>query len=269
MFRAVAVAALALAMLIGGAVAFGAIPGAGGQIDVCVGKIGGVVRAIDTERGERCSAALERALSINQTGPAGPKGNTGATGTAGAPGATGAQGAAGAKGDSGATGAAGATGAQGVSGAKGDPGADVRMYGAFGTGSPVLLDEFNEPESVALPGLTSTVTVPANSVVSISTDGGFLAPPSDDDPDETTTVAVSIVMDGAGTDTARRAMTLARTPGLPTFGAWSMTVTMPIPAGTHTFAVLAAHNSGADVLASGGASSLTLQGHLTVTVTSS
>ena len=83
MSRVVVVVGLAVAALLGGAVAFGAIPGAGGQIDACVGKVGGVVRIIDVEKGEKCVAALERPLAWNQAGRPGPAGARGPQGESG------------------------------------------------------------------------------------------------------------------------------------------------------------------------------------------
>jgi len=112
--RVVATLAVAACVLLGGAVAFGAIPGTGGQIDACVLKVGGVLRAVDTEKGEHCSQALERPLSWNvagQPGPAGPKGDPGAAGNAGPAGPTGDPGPQGPKGDTGPAGPQGSPGA--------------------------------------------------------------------------------------------------------------------------------------------------------------
>ena len=112
MVRFIAISAVTAAALLGGAVAFGAIPRANGRIDACVAKAGGSVRVIDTEKGKKCSQARERPLSFNQTGP---KGNPGVPGVKGDPGERGAPGAPGTKGDKGETGP-GATGAAPISG---------------------------------------------------------------------------------------------------------------------------------------------------------
>lgn len=91
-------------------VATGAIPGTGGKITACYGKVGGVMRVIDVDDGERCLSALERQITFNQQGP---KGDSGAKGD---PGPTGPAGATGAKGDT------GAQGERGPQGEKGEPG---------------------------------------------------------------------------------------------------------------------------------------------------
>jgi hypothetical protein len=108
------------------------IPGAGGQIDGCYSKVGGVLRAIDKQAGQACSSKLEVPISWNQTGPKGapgsagppgPKGAPGDTGAAGAPGEDGAPGTKGDPGEKGEPGAKGDTGAAGVPGENGAPGA--------------------------------------------------------------------------------------------------------------------------------------------------
>ena len=116
-------------------VASGAIPGAGGKVSTCYGKVGGVLRVIDAEKGEKCSSTLEKPLTLNQQGPKGDPGAAGAKGDAGAAGTPGAKGDKGDKGDNGAPGAAGAKGdpgAPGAAGAKGDegdPGASLASLG--------------------------------------------------------------------------------------------------------------------------------------------
>ena len=121
-----------------GGIAYATIPDVSGLISACYSSTSGALRVIDSAA--KCSAA-ERALSWNQTGPAGAqgpqglKGDTGAVGAQGPQGAkgdtgaTGAQGPQGLKGDTGDTGATGAqgpkgdTGAMGAQGLKGDTGA--------------------------------------------------------------------------------------------------------------------------------------------------
>ena len=135
----VAVGVLAATALAGG-IAWASIPDANGVIQGCYTKVGGVLRVIDTTKGQKCTDA-EVAISWNQKGPkgdtgpagpagaAGPKGDTGATGPTGAagpkgdPGPAGADGAAGPKGDTGLAGAAGAAGPKGDTGATGPAGA--------------------------------------------------------------------------------------------------------------------------------------------------
>jgi hypothetical protein len=110
----------AAALAAGGAgVATGAIPDGSGTITACYGKVGGVLRVVDTEKSQHCAANLETQLVLNQQGPAGPPGPKGDPGRDGAPGAQGLAGTAGAKGDKGAD---GAKGEKGEPGATGDPG---------------------------------------------------------------------------------------------------------------------------------------------------
>ena len=89
--RRAAVPALVSALVLLVGVATGAIPGsADGKISACYGKVGGVVRVIDVERGEKCSTALEKPLAWNIAGPAGrdgPQGRPGPQGEQGLPGA--------------------------------------------------------------------------------------------------------------------------------------------------------------------------------------
>jgi hypothetical protein len=74
-----AVSSCAAALLVGG-IAWAAIPGEGGVISACYGKVGGVVRVIDTAKREKCVAGLEVPLSWNQQGPKGDPGTPGAAG---------------------------------------------------------------------------------------------------------------------------------------------------------------------------------------------
>ena len=96
-----------------------------GQIDGCASKVGGVLRVIDLEKGEKCHATLERPIAWNQTGPAGapgapgPAGPAGAKGEQGPAGANGEKGAAGPQGEPGAPGPKGETGPQGPQGPAG------------------------------------------------------------------------------------------------------------------------------------------------------
>jgi hypothetical protein len=112
-------AAITAALIAGAAAAFASIPAADGTINGCYTKVGGVLRVIDTAKGESCNPRLETALKWSQTGPAGPaglpgpKGDTGQTGPAGPKGDTGP---AGPKGDTGSAGPQCDTGPQGPAG---------------------------------------------------------------------------------------------------------------------------------------------------------
>ena len=82
--RRAAVPALVSALVLLVGVATGAIPaGSDGKISACYGKVGGVVRVIDVERGEKCSTALEKPLAWNIAGPAGRDGSQGPPGPQG------------------------------------------------------------------------------------------------------------------------------------------------------------------------------------------
>ena len=114
--RTVLIAVVAALIAGGAGVASGAIPGAGGGISTCYGKVGGVLRVIDADKGEKCSSTLEKPLTLNQQGP---KGDPGAPGVKGDPGAPGVQG------------DPGADGAKGDKGDKGDPGAPLASLGSL------------------------------------------------------------------------------------------------------------------------------------------
>ena len=137
MYRGIAVAVLAVAALLGGAVAFGAIPGSGGKIDACYAS-DGALKVINTETSPPATCAKGwTPITWSQTGPAGPPGKAGADGARGSqgepgpngaqglqgePGPAGADGARGPQGEKGERGADGSAGADGAPGPKGDPG---------------------------------------------------------------------------------------------------------------------------------------------------
>ena len=90
-----------------------AIPDRRGSIHGCYGKLGGVLRVIDTAKSQRCLSAFEVPVDWNQTGrrgqgDQGPAGATGAAGPAGPAGSAGAAGPAGPAGPSGPPGPGGA-----------------------------------------------------------------------------------------------------------------------------------------------------------------
>ena len=118
------------------AAAAGAIPGPGGQITACYGKVGGVIRVIDPDRGQHCNAALETSFSFSQAGPRGPAGDPGPTGPRGASGT-----------------------------------AEQSGISVFSTGEPfkIVSEEFT-----TIPGLTKAVSVPAGAVVDVRAGGGAL-----------------------------------------------------------------------------------------------
>src|SRR5207253_1189456 len=114
-----------------------------------------------------------------------------------------------------------------------------------------------------LAGFPVNVTVPANSVLSISTDGGV----------QTTStltagfsvVDVGIAVDGLlpGSATVRRLEISNTTSLTQQFENWSMSRAVSLSAGSHTIGVCAALVSGSPATAGGSASSV-LQAQLTI-----
>ena len=86
--------ALAATALTGG-IAWAAIPDHEGLIHGCYTKLGGVLRVIDTAKGQKCLTHLEAPITWNEQGPRGepgPVGADGARGPQGEPGPAGPQG---------------------------------------------------------------------------------------------------------------------------------------------------------------------------------
>ncbi|HEY1360539.1 MAG TPA: hypothetical protein VGF21_19720, partial [Thermoleophilaceae bacterium] len=72
-----ATAGAVAASAIAGGVAWATIPGTDGVISGCYTKIGGVVRVIDTAKGEKCVNAFEVPFSWNKQGSPGEQGPPG------------------------------------------------------------------------------------------------------------------------------------------------------------------------------------------------
>jgi hypothetical protein len=148
---------------VGGAFAFGAIPGTGGEISGCYSNTSGSLRVIDAQAGATCASG-QTALRWNQTGPTGPKGSTGPKGATGPKGPTGANGPTGPKGSSGAKGPTGPTGPAGPATAtvirNASGGVGQTIAGSQGAGSaPVFL---GGPTSRVRIDLAGTKTVYAS-----------------------------------------------------------------------------------------------------------
>ncbi len=79
----VAAVAATVVVIAGTGIGVAAIPAGNGTISACYGKLGGVVRVIDTAKGQRCSNQLESPLSWSQTGPQGLPGSPGQPGLPG------------------------------------------------------------------------------------------------------------------------------------------------------------------------------------------
>jgi|tagenome__1003787_1003787.scaffolds.fasta_scaffold19886512_1 hypothetical protein len=104
----------AIVITVGGAsTAVAVVPDQNGQIQACYTKVGGVLRVVDTGKGQKCSTSLENPIAWNQKGVPGAPGPAGAKGDAGS---------AGPQGEAGPTGPKGDTGPEGPQGPKGDPG---------------------------------------------------------------------------------------------------------------------------------------------------
>lgn len=234
-------------------------------------------------------------------GPAGPQGPQGAQGLTGPEGPQGPQGSQGAQGPQGPTGPTGATGATGEKGDKGDPGLDglagaqgvqgiqgvtgpSGATGASGTtgqslttisGSGGLAFQPSVAGFFYLTGLTpTTISIPANAQVMVTTTGGVRS-------QSTVTNGYSVVdlallIDGGtpvvnGNAVANMTRVTAINPASGSaqgYARWSITYSLSLPAGTHTFGVAAASvnaamGAAADV---GGAAGTAMQGQLTVLV---
>src|SRR5690242_12870685 len=123
--------AVALAGLIGGA-AYATIPGSDGSINGCYLKVTGLLRVIDTAKGQHCTG-VEVPITWNEHGAAGAQGPQGPAGPAGPQGPAGADGAPGPQGPAGADGAPGAPGPKGDKGDPGDPGTGAGLAGLAGS----------------------------------------------------------------------------------------------------------------------------------------
>jgi hypothetical protein len=193
-------------------------------------------------------------------GPMGPTGPAGPTGIAGATGATGPTGAAGAAGATGPSGFNGPTGATGPSGTTGQTITEVY-------GSAQLVVTTSTTSYTLIPGLTTTVNIPANSIVHVHTDGGIQSTGATSA--TYSVVDIGLFVDGVATTSGgQRRLSIANTSSLAQLIAnWSIEHTYTLTPGNHTFEVKAvsgaAGSSNANVSS---ASAPQLQGVLTVEV---
>lgn len=144
-------------------------------------------------------------------------------------GTAGPQGPAGPAGPAGPTGPAGATGAAGTTGQS--------ITEVYGTGQVSV--GAATTTAVLIPGLTTTVTVPANAVVSVHTDGGIQSTGATSS--TFSVVDVILYVDGVATTTGgQRRVAIANTSSLAQLiGNWSMDHTYTLSPGAHTFEVKA------------------------------
>lgn len=222
-----------------------------GVINACVQQASGIVRIVGA--GEECGKNWSP-LSWNVQGLTGPAGATGPTGPSGATGLSGAIGATGPAGPSGATGPAGVTGPAGATGPAGTTGQDAKT--AFGTGGVFPVDTVN---FVPLPGLSLTLNVPSDAMVYIATDGGVamsgLGKASAD---------VAVFVDGARTQGGLRRVSVAE--ATTDFDTWAISLSLQLPAGTHTVDVRTRYGSGTGSVMVGARGGLLLQGELTALI---
>lgn len=180
-----------------------------------------------------------------EIGPEGPQGLPGATGATGPQGATGATGADGPIGPSGGpvgpAGPAGATGPQGATGATGTTGAagTAGQSGAIveTTGSLTLTP--TTPFTL-IPGLTTTINVPANAFVLVSIN--LMVQTTSTAATGFSVVGIALYVDGVSPSVGGGGpFIVANSTGIiEMFSPWRMTQVVPVSAGTHTFSVSAA-----------------------------
>jgi hypothetical protein len=287
---AVAAAVVALAMLLGG-IAWAAIPGPDGTIHACyhVKKAGELdsdakLRLIDPGNGDSCKSD-EAELVWNQAGAAGPPGPPGAQGPKGDPGPAGPAGPQGPQGDPGSAGPPGPQGPQGdpgsagAAGPKGDPGPAGPIGPPGAAGAPGSAGTTGQDATVVhgtsgvvpgaaftiVPGLDTTINVPSNSLVYVSSDGG--AQTSSAATTGFSRVDVALSVDGSlPSSGSYKRLVIANTTGnVTTLDYWSFADTFALSPGMHQFAIAALLNSGSNATVSGDDNSV-LQGHLNVLI---
>lgn len=198
---------------------------------------------------------------MGMMGPVGAIGPIGPTGPTGAIGPTGPTGPAGAVGPTGPAGATGATGADGATGPAGTTGQSV--VSSFGTGSVTLTPA---APFTLLPGMSATVTVPANAMVFVTATSGVQT--ISNAVAGFSAVDVALVVDGAFLSDAgfERVMVLNNGGIGGTIRYFTLAQAVPLTPGTHTLEVQASGlGAGSNTLVGGGTSSV-LQGALTVMI---
>ncbi len=197
------------------------------------------------------------------SGAGGPTGMTGATGPTGLPGFTGAAGIQGVTGITGKTGPTGigTTGPTGATGASGTAGQNV--YEVYSTAQLAVTSSI--VTYTLIPGMTQTITIPANALVYVHTDGGVQTTSASGT--GFSTVDLGIFVDGVVVSSAgQRRIVVLNTAGLAqTITNWSFGKTYSLSAASHTFEVKAVYVGGSTANVSSG-SAPQIQGVLTVTV---
>ncbi|MNJ82891.1 Collagen triple helix repeat protein [compost metagenome] len=208
---------------------------------------------------ESTAAAWQNLCAGGGAGVPGPQG------PAGPAGATGPQGVAGAQGPAGANGTAGATGPQGpagAAGAQGPAGTTGQFAGTVYTTSQLQLTTASTTYTL-VPGLTQTITVPANAKVYISSDGGF----------QNANAGVNhgvadfaIFVDGVAS-TLQRRVPAANSASLgQIISQWSLSSVFNMTAGSHTIQLRAKYAEGTAPLNIGSAAADLIKGNLSVLI---
>jgi len=137
-------------------------------------------------------------------------------------------------------------------GAPGSGGGPTGQSGATVQGSAGVILSASNPGPAALPGVSQTINVPANSVVFATTDGQAQLGAAS--ATEWIQLAVDLVVDGSLT--ASRTITILNGSGfVGVFGGWSMSQALTLSPGTHTISVQAQFSigsAGATATVSGG-----------------
>ncbi|AEA43610.1 collagen-like triple helix repeat-containing protein [Fluviicola taffensis] len=182
-------------------------------------------------------------------------GTPGAQGPQGIPGPIGATGPAGANGATGSPGTPGAVGATGPAGTTGQAANTV-----FSTGQLILTAAVTT--YTLIPGLTQTITVPANAKVYVSTNGGF------QNAGTGTTYAAAnfaIYLDGTASSIQRQVVA-ANTTGIgQIMSQWTLSGVFSLTAGSHTIEVRARDAGGTADANVAGTNDL-IKGNLTVMI---
>jgi hypothetical protein len=217
-----------------------------------------------------------------ETGQAGAPGERGPMGLPGADGADGAMGAMGAMGPMGLPGAMGAMGPMGLPGAQGLPGlqgppGEAGATGATGPagttgqsaimvgGTAALTVTANTPLTL-IPGLTTTVNVPAGARVLVTTDGGVAV--NSQAATGATAVNIELIVVGQLPPAGGWQQVLADNGNLiNSVNQWSMSSVLNLAAGNHTFTVQASGIAGIlDSATVSGDATAAAQGQLSVVV---
>ena len=163
-------------------------------------------------------------------------------------------------GATGATGNSGATGATGATGPSGTTGQDA--FDVYGTSS---LSNFSSTTFTIIPGLTQAINVPANSVLTISTSGGFET--TSLSTSGSTAVDIAIFIDGiAPTNGSWLTFVAANTTGvLQNRTNFALQKSATLSAGNHTIDIRVKRVFGSAALVSGN-NTTTMQGILSIAI---